>query len=125
MADTTWLFANATATAAAAAATATETAPPSGADVAVALGLVVLSAGATSIGSAVVFFPKLVNLANSHTLAICLSGAAGVMTLGAFCEILQKSKVSFIKSGYEENIAFSLSMACFFSGVAVMMVRTV
>jgi zinc transporter ZupT len=43
-----------------------------------------MSGFSTAIGSAVVFFPALVNVVNRKTLAASLAISAGVMTYGTF-----------------------------------------
>lgn len=88
----------------------------------VALGLVVLAGGATSIGAAVVYIPSLVNLANSKTLAVSLGLSAGVMLFVSFIEIFGKSQLSFEEAGYEPEQAYALAMVAFFAGAFLMMV---
>jgi zinc transporter ZupT len=88
----------------------------------VALGMVILSGGATSIGAAVVYIPSLVNLANNKTLAISLGLSTGVMLFVSFVEIFGKSQKSFKEAGFEPDIAFVLAMVAFFAGTILMLV---
>ena len=99
-----------------------ETEPPEANNLGVAMGLVILAGGATSIGAAVVFFPSLVNLANSRTLAVSLGLSAGVMIFVSFIEIFGKSQSSFEEAGFEPEQAYALAMATFFSGAFLMIV---
>lgn len=86
--------------------------------------LIVLAAGlATALGAVVVLIPSLRKYATRKALAASLSFAAGVMIYVSFVEILQKSHTSFLKANVKENVAYSLSTLCFFSGIAIMMVR--
>lgn len=91
-------------------------------NVGIALGLVILAGGATSVGAAVVYIPSLVNLANSKTLAISLGLSAGVMLFVSFVEIFTKSQESFEKAGHDPDKAFALAIVAFFAGTALMMV---
>ena len=99
-----------------------ETEAPEANNLGVAMGLVILAGGATSIGAAVVFFPSLVNLANSRTLAVSLGLSAGVMIFVSFIEIFGKSQSSFEEAGFEPEQAYALAMATFFSGAILMIV---
>jgi len=60
----------------------------------------VIAAGlSTSVGAAIVFFPKLVKLASQRVLASSLAISAGVMTYVSFVEIFQKAI-----GGFEEGL---------------------
>ena len=91
------------------------------ANLGVALGLVLLSGGATALGAAVVYIPSLVNLANNRTLAISLGISAGVMLFVSFIEIFGKAQLSFVEAGFETDKAFALTMATFFAGAVLML----
>ena len=91
-------------------------------NVGIAMALVILSGGATAIGASVVFFPSLVNLANSRTLAVSLGLSAGVMLFVSFVEIFGKSQSAFEKAGFNADQAYALSMVAFFAGVTLMLV---
>ena len=93
--------------------------------VGLALGLVVLAGAATSLGAGVVYVPRLVRMANANSLAVSLGLSAGVMVFVSFAEIFYKSKLSFIRSGKNENVAYCLAMVCFFAGIIIMLVSTV
>ena len=101
-----------------------EIADSSANNVGAAMALVILAGGATSIGAAVVFFPSLVNLANSKTLAVSLGLSAGVMIFVSFIEIFGKSQSSFEEAGYEPEHAYSLAMVTFFAGIILMLVSS-
>lgn len=90
--------------------------------VAIAFALVFVSALATGIGASVVFFPKLVKLADRRVLASSLGFAAGIMGYVSFVEIFPKSQSSFEITGYSSNHSFNLASLCFFGGIAIMMV---
>jgi zinc transporter ZupT len=85
-----------------------------------ALGLVILSGGATALGAAVVYIPSLVNLANNKTLAISLGLSAGVMLFVSFIEIFGKSQSSFKEAGFGPEQAYAMAMATFFVGALLM-----
>ena len=73
---------------------------------------------ATTVGAAIVFFPRLVHYANNKVLASSLSVAAGVMIYVSFVEIFVKSKSGFEDAGHSEGIANLLATVCFFGGIA-------
>ena len=90
--------------------------------------LVVICAGlSTGIGAAVVYFPKLVNLASRRVLASALGISAGVMTYVSFVEIFVKSVDSFdehLLDTYEDDdersgMANLYATLAFFGGVAL------
>jgi zinc transporter, ZIP family len=87
-----------------------------------AFGMTLAAGAATAIGAAIVFVPKLVRLASRRNLAAALSLSAGVMVYVAFVEILSKSLTYFKMAGQPDNFAYIYATACFFFGVAIMMV---
>jgi hypothetical protein len=92
-------------------------------NIGIAFALVFGAGSATAIGASVVFIPTLVQYANRKTLASSLGISAGVMMYVSFVEIFQKSRLAFIDSGIETNLAYTYATCCFFAGVLVMMVR--
>jgi len=97
-------------------------------NVGIAFAAVFAAGGATAVGAAVVFFPKLVKLASRRVLAASLGFSAGVMTYVSFVEIFQKSVDAFTDhadgQGYDEAKAGSrgyvFATLSFFGGIAVM-----
>jgi zinc transporter, ZIP family len=87
-----------------------------------AIGLVVLSGGATAMGAAVVYFPSLVNLAESRTLAVSLGLSAGVMVFVSFVEIFVKSQAAFEDAGFAPDKAYAMAIVTFFAGSFLMLV---
>ena len=99
----------------------------------------VIAAGlSTSVGAAIVFFPKLVKLASQRVLASSLAISAGVMTYVSFVEIFQKAI-----GGFEEGLglvdghnfssekvaalqgrAYGFTTLSFFGGIMIMKVGT-
>lgn len=92
-----------------------------GSHVAVAFGLVLGSALSTGIGASAVFFPSIVKLTSTRVLASSLAFAAGVMIYVSLLEIIVKSQMSFLDSGYSEGKAHLFSTICFFCGILCMM----
>ncbi|KAG7367675.1 ZIP zinc transporter [Nitzschia inconspicua] len=90
-----------------------------------AFGLVLAASASTSLGAAVVFFLKLVKMANRRVLAMTLGFSAGVMTFVSFAEIFGKATNSFIDDGHDENRAYIYATCCFFVGVLFMMLLNV
>jgi zinc transporter ZupT len=91
-------------------------------NVGIAFALVIASGLSTCLGACIVFFPTLIQLANKSTLAISLGFSAGVMAYVSFVEILQKSYLSFLRSGMTRQRAYQWSTLCFFGGVLIMVV---
>jgi len=84
--------------------------------------LLVIAAGAcTTIGSSVVFFPVLANLAKPSILAISLGFAAGIMVYISLVDIYQKSIVGFQEDEFEDGDAFIYATLSFFGGCLLMM----
>jgi len=94
-------------------------------NVGIAFGAVIAAGASTALGSAVVFFPKLVKLASKNVLASSLGISAGVMTYVSFVEIFQKSVGSFIDAGHDESRANIYATLSFFLGVVVMLLLDV
>ena len=94
-------------------------------NVGVAMGLVIAAGASTAIGAAVVFIPRLIKLASRRVLAASLGFSAGVMTYVSFVEIFGKSTSGFEDAGHEPNVAYMFATVCFFSGVVLMIVRTI
>ena len=94
-------------------------------DSTIAFILVVAAGAATSIGAALVFFPRLVKLASRRTLAASLGVATGVMLYVSLVDIYGKSMTGFEESGHEEGKAFIYTTLTFFGGVVLMMVRRI
>jgi len=91
-------------------------------NVGIAFAVVTVAGLSTAIGSAVVFFPSLIKLANRKTLASALGLSSGVMVYVSFAEILQKSILSFQDAEFLEDQAFFAATLCFFMGVIFMIV---
>ena len=91
-------------------------------NVAIAFGVVIAAGLSTAVGSAVVFFPSLIQYANRKTLASGLGLSAGVMTYVSFVEIFGKSVTSFEDAEFLENQAYLAATLCFFAGVILMIV---
>lgn len=89
-------------------------------NVGIAFGLVIFAGAATSLGAAVVFFPKCVKFANRKTLAGGLGLSSGVMIYVSFVEIFLKSITSFEDAGHEPPLAYLYGTLCFFGGVVGM-----
>lgn len=89
-----------------------------------AFGLVLAAAAATAIGSAVVFVPRWIRLANRSSLAACLSLGAGVMLYVGLREIYGKSIAGFQGQGHDEDQSFNYATFCFFAGLILMKVRS-
>jgi len=87
-----------------------------------AFALVCGAGAATGIGASVVFFPRLVTLANERVLAGSLGIASGVMIYVSFVEIFFKSTLAFEDAGYDADAAFNVATLTFFAGVFVMLV---
>ena len=85
--------------------------------------LCVFAAGAaTLVGASVVFFPRLVKLADRRILAASLGFAAGVMMYVSFLDIWAKGIGSFEEAGNEPAVAYLYTTLSFFGGAVVMMV---
>lgn len=84
--------------------------------------LVIGASLATGVGASVVFFPKLVKLADHRVLASSLGFAAGIMGYVSFVEIFPKSRIAFEDDGFSVNQAFNFASLCFFGGVVTMIV---
>lgn len=67
----------------------------SNSNVGIAFGAVMAAGASTSVGAAIVFFPRLVKLASRRVLASSLGVSAGVMMYVSFVEIFQKSVGAF------------------------------
>ena len=91
-------------------------------NVGVAFGLVFAAGFSTALGSAVVFVPRFVSLANRNVLAAGLGFSAGVMLYVSFVEILFKSVDSFHQAGHAYDDAYIYATLCFFMGVAILLV---
>lgn len=87
------------------------------------MALVFGAGAATAIGASVVFFPRLVRMADRKTLAGALGFSAGVMVYVSFAEIILKSHAAFQDAGFSENKSQFYMTLCFFGGVGVMVVR--
>jgi zinc transporter, ZIP family len=79
--------------------------------------LVIGSGLATSLGAAVVFWKRLIVLANHSVLGGALGLAAGVMLYVSFIEIFYKSKDAFESAGLPERDSYLYATLCFFGGV--------
>lgn len=91
-------------------------------NVGAAFGLVVAAGASTALGSAVVFFPTLVKLANRKVLAASLGFSAGVMIYASFSEVISKALKSFEEGGIDQDRSYVCASLCFFSGIVVVMV---
>ena len=91
-------------------------------NVGAAFGLVIAAGASTALGSAVVFIPSLVKLANRNVLAASLGFSAGVMIFVSFSEIFLKAISSFEEAGIESDRAYVYSCVCFFAGIIVVTV---
>ena len=88
---------------------------------AVAFALVIMAGLCTAVGSSVVFFPKLANLANRKTLAASLGLAAGVMLYVGLVDIYNKSITGFSEI-HDEGKSFIYATLSFFGGCFLMLV---
>lgn len=83
--------------------------------------ILVIAAGlCTTIGSCVVFFPQMANLANRTTLGGSLGLAAGVMLYIALVDIYTKSIGGF-EEVHDEGKAFIYATLSFFAGCFLML----
>jgi zinc transporter, ZIP family len=94
-----------------------------GAEVAVAFGLTILSGAATAIGASVVFFPGLLRLTTKKALSAACGIAGGVMLYVSFAEVFHESVAHFNTYGLKSGVAYSCATICFFSGIFLIMVR--
>ena len=90
---------------------------------AVAFGLVIAAAGATTLGASAVFYPPLAKWATAKTLAGSLGLATGVMLYVSLVDIYGKSISGFEDDGFEEGPAFVYTSLSFFAGIFLMKVR--
>ncbi|KAL7540651.1 hypothetical protein ACHAXR_010273 [Thalassiosira sp. AJA248-18] len=88
---------------------------------AAAFGLVVAAAASTGLGASLVFFPKLIKLANHLTLAFALAMSSGVMIYISLVDIYTKAMTGFADSGHEEEKCFVYTTLSFFGGMGIMM----
>ena len=88
-----------------------------------AFGLVLAAAGATAVGSAAVFYPRLAQWATAQVLAASLGFATGVMLYVSLVDIYGKSSEGFEDAGHNEDDAFIYTTLCFFGGILGMKVR--
>jgi len=86
-------------------------------NVGIAFGLVFVAGAATSLGSAVVFFPKFVKFVSPRFLAGSLGLSAGVMLYNSFVEIFRKSLLAFSETEIDQDLAYVYSTLSFFGGV--------
>ena len=96
-----------------------------GKNIGVALGLVFAAGAASTLGAAIVFFPKLVKFASPRFLAGSLGLSAGVMIYVSFVEILMKSVAGFIEAGFTEEKGYIFATLSFCGGVLIMKVSFV
>mmetsp|Transcript_12761 Transcript_12761/g.26779 ORF Transcript_12761/g.26779 Transcript_12761/m.26779 type:complete len:360 (+) Transcript_12761:162-1241(+) len=94
-------------------------------NVGIAFGLVFVAGAATSLGSAVVFFPKFVKFVSPRFLAGSLGLSAGVMLYNSFVEIFSKSLLAFSETEIDQDLAYVYSTLSFFSGVTTIYVLDV
>jgi zinc transporter, ZIP family len=84
--------------------------------------LLVLGASfSTTIGSAVVFSKRLIQLANHKVLGGALGLSTGVMLYVSFIEIFVKSTASFEDAGYSSRTSYLYATLCFFTGILTML----
>lgn len=77
----------------------------------------VLDSLATSIGAAVVFFPRLVELTNKKVLAATMAFSGGVMIYISLVDIYNKAIDGFAEQGHEDGDCFIYATLCFFAGM--------
>merc|ERR1712038_1347179 len=82
-----------------------------GSTVGIAFALSIGAGLATCIGGLVVFFKKLVHLANPKSLAVALSLSAGVMIFISLVEIFGKS-VEGYQAGFQVQILTNNTVSC-------------
>lgn len=88
--------------------------------------LLVIAAGlCTMIGSCVVFFPSLANLAKPGVLAGALGFAAGIMLYISLIDIWGKSADGYAEYGHSDGDAFIYATLTFFGGCAIMLILDV
>lgn len=100
--------------------------PKSGISIEAQAFLLVIAAGlCTMIGSCVVFFPSLANLAKPGVLAGALGFAAGIMLYISLIDIWAKSAEGYEEYGHSEGDAFIYATLTFFGGCAIMLILDV
>ncbi len=92
-------------------------------NVGVAFGLVIAAGAATTLGSAVVYFPNFVKYVSPKLLAASLGLSAGVMIYISFVDIFGKSLDAFLNAGHDEDMAYLFATLSFFGGVLMLKVR--
>jgi len=86
-------------------------------NVGIAFALCIAAGFATTIGSAAVYFPKIVQLTSKRFLAGSLGISGGVMLYVSFVEIIVKANDSFLEAGKTDGVASLLATITFFCGI--------
>ena len=88
-----------------------------------AFAVVLISALATSVGSAAVFYPSLAKFAKAPVLGASLGFATGVMVYVSLVDIYQSSTAAFRSDGHNEDNSFIFTTLSFFGGILGTKVR--